>query len=310
MIFKAKVIANAIRLIGHLNKVRDSSRPETANWNDKVSVVCTYNLFAGSDLKAAAMEMAAVATGSRAKKPYFTVAINPDRPEGMALSDEEAEYVAKRLMKELGFSDEHQWFLVRHEKLGRVHYHLVVNRIDLVTLKAVHLSWNYPKQEKVARSMERFFGLPTVPGAFADRPLCPDGRLGGTRPARRKRNHKEEQQAERTATPIQTVDTDLAWAWANSNCGAEFRLRLQERGYQLAKGDRREWVILDSTGGIHSPARRLRIRIAELRERTRDLDKIEFLSIDALRAKLSQADQVIDEPVSELKKNTEKTTKI
>ena len=89
----------------------------------------------------------------------------------------------------------------------------------------------------------------------------------------------------------QTVDADLAWAWANACSGAEFLFLLEERGYQLAKGDRRDWVVLDPMGGVHSPARRLRIRAAEIRERTRDLEEVEFPPIDAFRAELLRADQ-------------------
>ena len=299
MIFKAKVIAQAIRHVAHLSKIRDSRRPETTDWNDEVATVCSYNIFSGGDLNVAAEEMAAVASGSRCKKPYYSVAINPDRPGGMELTDEEAEYSAKRLLQELGFSPDHQWCLVRHNKNGRTHYHVLANRVHPMTLKAVHLSWNYRTQEMVARALERFFDLPPVPGAFADRPQCGNGRLGGMRPARRKRNFKEEQQAKRTEVPIPTVDADLAWAWANSTCGADFRSRLDRRGYQLARGDRRDWVVVDPIGGVHSPSRRLQIRVAELRQRTQDLSGIELPNLASIRAELSMIVQMEEPPLED-----------
>lgn len=299
MIFKAQVIAQPLRHVAHLTKIRDPRRPETNDWNDEAAIVCSYNIFSGGNLNAVAKEMAAVASGSRCKKPYYSVAINPDRPNGMELADEEAEYSAKRLLQELGFSADHQWCLVRHNKRGRTHYHVLANRVHLMTLKAVHLSWNYRTQEKVARALERFFDLPPVPGAFADRPQCANGRLGGTRPSRRKRNLKEEQQAKRTELPIATVDADIAWAWTDSTCGADFRTRLDQRGYQLARGDRRDWVVVDPTGGIHSPTRRLRIRAAELRERTRDLNGIEFPHLDSIRAELLLIAQMGEPPLED-----------
>ena len=299
MIFKATVIAKLIRHIVHLTKIRAPRRPETSDWNDEVAIICTHNIFSGGDLNEVAKEMAAVASGSRCLKPYYSVAINPDRPGGMELSDEEAEYSAKRLLQELGFSPDHQWCLVRHNKNGRTHYHLLANRVNAITLRAVHLSWNYRTQEMVARALERFFDLPPVPGAFADRPQCTNGRLGGNRPTRRKCSHKEEQQAKRTTVPIPNVDADLMWAWTNSTCGADFLVRLRNRGYQLAKGDRRDWVVVDPMGGIHSPARRLRIRAAELRIRTQDLNMTELPSIDSVRTGLSMTDFMDELPLED-----------
>lgn len=282
MILEACVLQAILPHVEHLLKRRDPAKPQTADWNDHVSIVCAHNLFAGTRLVDAAHEMRAVASGSRAKKPYYALAINPDRAHGRELTDEQAEEAARRVLAALGFTDDHQWFLVRHRKKGRTHYHLVANRVDPMTLKAVHLSHSYRKQELVARELEILFALPTTPGAFTHMP--------GARPARSRRSRDEEQQAKRTAIPLQTVDADLAWAWANAGSGAEFLFLLEERGYQLAKGDRCDWVVLDPMGGVHSPARRLRIRTAEIRERTRDLEEIEFPPVDAFRAELLRAD--------------------
>ena len=46
-----------------------------------------------------------------------------------------------------------------------------------------------------------------------------------------------------------------------------FRAALEDRGYLLARGDRRDYVIIDRKGGIHSLARRIDgMKAAELRE--------------------------------------------
>lgn len=285
MILEACVLGDIFPHVEHVLKLLDPAKPETADYNNEVSIVCTCNLFAGEDLVASAREMHAVASGSRASKPFYALAINPDRAHGKELSNAQAEEAARRVLKRLGFSEDHQWFLVKHRKKGRVHYHVVANRVDPVTFKAVHLSHNYRTQEFVARELEVLFQLPTVPGAFTHAPGAPP-------PARSRQNRNEKQQAKRTTIPIQTVDIDLAWAWANAECGADFLFRLEERGYQLAKGDRRDWVVLDPMGGIHSPTRRLRIRVAELRERTRDLDVVSFPSLGKLRTELSWVDQM------------------
>lgn len=284
MIVEASVLERISSLVIHLLKILDPSKPETEDWNDEVNVICSHNLLAGTDLVAAAREMRALASGSQAKKPFYSAAINPDRAHGKALTDEQAEEAARRLLKALGFTDDHQWFLVKHCKKGRVHYHVVANRIDPMSLKAVHLSHNYRKQELVARELEVLFDLPAVPGAFTHGP--------GIRPPRSRRNRKEEQQAKRTAIPLRDIDSDLTWAWRNSATGAEFLSHLELRGYQLAKGERRDLVVLDPIGGVHSPSRRLGIRAAELRAKTRDLAEIELPPIAGFREELARISQM------------------
>ena len=65
-------------------------------------------------------------------------------------------------------------------------------------------------------------------------------------------------------------------------------MRLELRGYQLAKGDRRDWVVVDPAGGSHNPTRRLGIKAAELRAKTRDLAEIELPPIKGYREELAR----------------------
>lgn len=280
MIIVGGVIQRIFPLLAHLLKRFDPGVPETADENEEVSVICTHNLFAGTDLVAAAGEMRALASGAKALRPYYTAAINPNCADGKELTDEQAEAAAKLLLKNLGFSDDHQWFLVKHRKKGRVHYHVVANRVDPMTLKAVHLSHNFRTQELVSRELELLYELPVTPGPHTCSP--------GQRLPRSRRSRREEQQAKRTAVPLKTVDADLAWAWSMSETGAEFLMKLEMRGYQLGKGDRRDWLVVDPAGGIHSPTRRLGIKAAELRAKTRDLAEIELPPIKGLREELAR----------------------
>jgi hypothetical protein len=117
--------------------------------------------------------------------------------------------------------------VVMHEKFGRQHIHVVWSRIDLEKMRAVSDSHNFRRHEEVARDLERRFGHDRVQGAHHERD-------GVKRPDR---------------TPSRA------------------ELQQQERGYTLARGDRRDYVILDRKGGIHSLARRIDgVKAVELRE--------------------------------------------
>ena len=53
-----------------------------------------------------------------------------------------------------------------------------------------------------------------------------------------------------------------------------FKAALEERSYQLAQGDRRDFVVIDPAGGIHSLARRIdSMKAADLRDYMAPLDR-------------------------------------
>lgn len=134
MIIKGRPI-RAFRQHGyHLLKLKRAGKSETQAWNDEVELVCSYNLASGDDVPGCLREMAAVAVGSKCERFLYAGSISPDRAGGRELNHSEAEESARTLLKSLGFSDDHQWLLVRHRKEGRSHYHVAANRVDPVLL--------------------------------------------------------------------------------------------------------------------------------------------------------------------------------
>jgi hypothetical protein len=61
------------------------------------------------------------------------------------------------------------------------------------------------------------------------------------------------------------MSAELGALWHASDSAREFRKKLEEAGYVLARGDRRVFVVIDRAGNAHSLARRLGIRSRELR---------------------------------------------
>ena len=280
----------------HLCKVKQKGNSLTEDWNDDVEVICSHNLAAGDDVPGALREMSAVAAGSRCERFLYAGSINPDRADGTELTPTEAENAAWKLLNTLGFTRDHQWLLIRHKKKRRYHYHVCANRVDPVLLKAVDLSWNYPKHEQVARSLETLFSLKPTRGAFTGRKKGKDGRFLDERPIGLM-NMQESQQEKRTEIAVATVIRDLCQVWESiltlpeldaKGGGKEFADRLRATGYILARGDRRDMVVLDCMGGTHNPARRLGLKAAEFRKAMRDLDSSRLPTVDAVRDQLKR----------------------
>jgi hypothetical protein len=80
-------------------------------------------------------------------------------------------------------------------------------------------------------------------------------------------------QAARTGVGPEHARALLTGIWLTTNNGKEFQAALGEKGWVLARGDRRDFVAIDPTGGIHSIARRIEgAKAADVRARFADID--------------------------------------
>jgi hypothetical protein len=246
MIIKGKSRAGPQQLATHLGN---------AEKNERVSLVETRGTIA-QDLRGALVEMDAYAVGTKCERSLYHAAISPEPPH--VLTPEQRAEAIDALEKRLGL-DGHARVIVMHEKLGRQHIHVVWSRIDLEKMRSVSDSHNYRKHEEVARDLERRFGHDRVQGAHHER-------HGVDRPDRTP-SRAELRQEERTGIIGKHVKEEVSEAFRASDGPEAFRAALQERGYTLARGDRRDYVILDEKGGIHSLARRIDgMKAADLRE--------------------------------------------
>jgi hypothetical protein len=160
----------------------------------------------------------------------------------------------------------HPRVVVVHEKEGREHIHVVWSRIDQDKNRAVSDSHNYRKHEAVARNLERQFDHERVQGALYERE-------GVERPDRTP-SRSELRQEERTGITGKQVKADITAAFRGSDTAPAFKASIEEKGYVLAQGDRRDFVIVDRAGGIHSLARRIDgVNAAGLREFMAPIDR-------------------------------------
>lgn len=233
-----------------------------AEKNERVTLLETRGTVA-QDLRGALVEMDAYALGTNCKKSLYHAAISPEPPH--RLTPEQREEAVDALEKTLGL-DGHARVVVMHEKLGREHVHVVWSRIDLEKMRSVSDSHNYRKHEEVARDLERRFGHDRVQGAHHERE-------GVKRPDRTP-SRAELRQEERTGIKGKDVKREVTEAFRSSDNAEAFKAALEDRGYILAQGDRRDFVIVDRASGIHSLARRIDgINAAELREFMSGIDR-------------------------------------
>jgi len=259
VVIKGTACAGAKRLAIHLTRTDTNERAE----------VKEIRGVAAEDLSGALLEMEAVAAGTRSTKPFYHGSINTRAEE--RLTDEQRLYAIDRLEAALGLTGQARVVVV-HEKEGREHCHIVWSRIDLKRMAAISDSHNYRKHEEVARALEREFGHERVQGAHVERE-------GRERPERTP-SHAEMLQAGRTGLTPQEVKAQITKLWRTSGSGQEFAVALWQAGYVLARGDRRDYVIIDPSGGTHSLSRRIEgAKAKDVRERMADLDPARLPSV-------------------------------
>jgi hypothetical protein len=276
MIIKSSSRGAARQLADHL-----------CNANDNETVFFTDSRYVLSEDVHGALDDLEVTAGLNLKcKQYlYHVSINPDRD----VTAEQWQHIWTAYEQE--FKLEEQPFIeVEHCKAGRTHRHRAYLRLDLETGKAVPMSHSWARNEKIARTLEHQFGHELTIGrhnrAVINR-LKEEGRADVAAWLEKHQAHAVERpvadkspqdhQIERRQKSIEPVysvkivEHDLKEAYARSDNGHSFKAALAEKGYVLAKGDKRDFVILDPHGEIHSPPRRLDIKAQVLRDAWADL---------------------------------------
>jgi hypothetical protein len=263
MVIKGKSVkGGARRLAAHL------SRSDT---NERVEVKELRGV-AAEDLRGALLEMEVVGSGSRSQRVFYHASISTRADE--RLTDEQRMRAIDRLEEELGLTGQPRVVVV-HEKIGhdeqgrdtasREHCHVVWSRIDQEHMTAISDSHNYRKHELVARELEREFGHERVQGVHIERD-------GAERP-KRTPSHAEMLQAERTGFSTKAIKNQITELWRTTDNGQSFAVALWQAGYVLARGDRRDFVVIDPKGGTHSLARCVEgARVKDIRERMSDLE--------------------------------------
>src|ERR1019366_1720292 len=70
-------------------------------------------------------------------------------------------------------------------------------------------------------------------------------------------NLGEKQQQERTGITKAGRMAEITACWTTTKTGPEFVRAMEDKGYYLARGDKRTYVVIDLYGEIHSLSRQL-----------------------------------------------------
>lgn len=251
MIIKGQARGRAAQLAAHLL---------SADQNENVRLYECRGTVA-QDVAGALAEMEARGLAGRSQRPLYHASISPEptRP----LNDVQISQAVDHLERRLGLRGQPR-IIVVHRKSEREHIHVVWSRIKAEDGTAISYSWNYRLHEKAARELET---------AFGHRPVPNSGDKRGTGARRRPVADYELRQAERSGRAARAVTAELTALWHASSTSAEFRRKLLEAGYVLARGDRRVFVVIDQAGNAHSLARRIEgVDTAAVRARLRDVD--------------------------------------
>lgn len=212
--------------------------------------------FASDNLLDAFREAEAISLGTKCRQYLFSVSINPPQSENVSV--EVFEDTFDRIERQLGLEGQPR-AVVFHEKENRLHAHAVWSRIDAETMTARHLPFFKNRLFNLARDLhlERGWEMPSGMASKAERDPT-------------NFSLAEWQQAKRQGIDPRWLKKSVQDCWASSDNSQSFQSSLQERGFFLAKGDRRGHVVIDHQGEVYALSRMLDVKTKDVRARLGD----------------------------------------
>jgi hypothetical protein len=209
--------------------------------------------FAADDLKGAFKEAEAVSRGTKCDQYLFSLSLNPPEQEHVPI--EAFETAIARIEERLGLQGQPRAIVI-HEKESRRHCHCVWSRIDPETMTARQLSFFKTKLQGVSRELylENGWKLPRGLENAAERNPT-------------NFTLAEWQQAKRQEIDPRWLKSTLQGCWQRSDNAQSFQRALQDRGFFVARGDKRGYVVLDHQGEVWSLPKLLDLKTKDVRAR-------------------------------------------
>lgn len=243
MILKASKRGGARKLALHLLNEED---------NDHVEVHEVRG-FMSQNLVKAFSETYAISKGTRCTNFFFSQILSP--PENEVVPDSVFLEVNNEIEETLNLKGQAR-AIIFHEKKGRRHAHAVWSRIDVQKMKAIELPLWKTKLNAIAKLQYIKHGW-KMPQGFINKQAHDPTNF----------TMAEYHQAKRSKMHPKEIKILIQDAWGISDSRDAFEHALRERGYWLARGDRKGFVVIDSWGEIRSLPRSLdtTIKVVECR---------------------------------------------
>lgn len=232
--------------------------------------------FVSNDLRGALNEAYAISKATRCKQFLYSLSANP--PPNKAVSTADFISFIDQAESALGLDGQPR-AIVFHEKNGRRHAHCVWSRIKADTLTAVHLPHTKRKLVSLTRDifLERGWDMPK---GLLDKRL------------RDPRNYTlaQWQQAKRQDKSPSAIKAALQDAWSVSGSKQTLITALKERGFRLARGDRKSYVVIDHNLEIYSLAKWSGLKVRTIKERVGDKTELPGTdeTIDLIRQEMRE----------------------
>lgn len=233
--------------------------------------------FACTGIVAAFRSVHVMAAATKCMAPFFHVSIR--NRDGERLDRYQWKFTADTIERILGLTDQPRAIAFHTARdTGHSHMHVAWSRIDLETLTAMPLSFFKQRLKVACRQLESKFGMRPVPNS---RPSAI--RFAPTR--------DEEEQARRLQVDVHATRETIRDCFERSDCGRSFRDALAQKDLLLARGDRRDFLVVGA-GGMHALGKRiLGVSAAEIRDRLADLSGDLLPNLEQARAMLTERNQ-------------------
>lgn len=261
MILKGSQRAGATQLAIHLLK----------DENEHVEVH-EISGFVSDNPMDALKEAQAISKGTKCRQFLFSLSLSPPEKEKVPISV--FEKAISDIENSLGLAGQPR-IIVFHEKEGRRHAHCVWSRIDANKMTAINLPHYKYKLRDISRELylEHNWQMPI-------------GFINSEERNPLNFNQSEWQQAKRIQQDPRTIKEAFQDCWTISDSRKAFTKSLEERGYYLAKGDRRGFVAVDWRGEVYPISRWIGIKTKEVKGKLGDVN--ELPSIDETKKKIAK----------------------
>lgn len=262
MILKASQRGGGTQLAIHLLKTEENEHVELHEVSG----------FASDTPMDAFKEAYAISKGTKCRQFLFSLSLSPPEKESVPVSV--FEKAIADIEEKIDLVGQPR-VIVFHEKEGRRHCHCVWSRIDVEQMKAINLPYFKLKLRDISRQlyMENDWKMPRgLVNSEERNPL--------------NFNQAEWQQAKRIKQDPRQIKQTFQDCWAISDSRGAFTQALEERGYYLAKGNRRGHVAVDWRGEVFSIPRMLGVKAKEVRAKLGKPD--ELPSVEETKKRLAE----------------------